>query len=874
MRNVESNKHPERAKQLIHRSGQSLWSAALCLALGSALVAVPLVSPAQTLDDVQVKANNGDAVIRIKFNGRIRYVRATPVTQTDQVLVYFQIISLDDPNAIATVEEAKVSPNDAPGPAFTVAYPYQPTQLVRQLRVQFASKVTVQVRPGAGDRSIEVVVKGGVAKTAQPKPGDNAGSTGAPATGGVTAPGVSAAATAPPAARTIDRFALTLQRVAAGNLGAVKPVPRELEKFEVFTSPLGGTGGGFEVDVGYFADEAAAEAVRQKVLATFPDAVVFDAEQRKLDNLSTVSQKPIAATTDGAPPPADRQAIDAKADELLLAAADAVTAKNYGAAIDSLNQVLLLPPNASSQTAEELLGVAQERSGDTASARQAYNLYLKLFPEGEGPDRVRQRLANLSDAPIPPSPSAATPPAEGVSAADAASAPLQDAAKRNVAAQKNISGSISQFYYGGQTRSTTLLNVPTGINQTTLAGTTQSAIVTNIDATARYRDADTDSRMVLRDTNSASLLHQSQGSRGTNLLSAAFIDYKNLATSLGVRVGRQSGASAGAIGLFDGITVGYSVSPKLRVNLSAGQPSDPLTASHQRFEGFDVQADEVFPNVGLGLYGINQTVDGAVSRRALGLEARYFTPHYSIYANSDYDTAFKATNSSVLQGTMTTDNQEVISILVDHRRIPGLDLGNALIGSNFTSLQVMLQQLGYSQVQQLAAQIAAISRQTVGSFSKPISEHWQASADVRWADVGPLPALGNAPAQPGTGSQLSYSLVATGSNLYSQRDTNVFNLSVLTSATLHGTQLSYNNLTGLMENALSFEPSLRLYVENNNTGLHTTRWTPGVRASYRITPVASFETEAILEVSKVTGASSTESTTNAFYYLGYRYDFR
>ncbi|MDE3010968.1 MAG: hypothetical protein KGI67_08785, partial [Pseudomonadota bacterium] len=495
-------------------------------------------------------------------------------------------------------------------------------------------------------------------------------------------------------------------------------------------------------------------------------------------------------------------------------------------------------------------------------------------------DRVRQRIANLPDtrqaaatAPgaVPPAAGAAAAPAAASEAAVAAAASPAAGAGKPAATQTSVTGSISQFYYGGATRTTTLLAAPTGISQSTLNGLTQSSVVTNVDATARYKDADSDSRMVLRDTNSASLISSAHGS---NLLSAAYLDYKNLNTSLSVRVGRQSAATAGAIGLFDGIAIGYSATSQVRLTLSAGQPSDPLIAAHQRFEGFDAQVDEVLPGLGVGVYGINQTVDGAVSRRALGLDFRFFTPKYSLYAASDYDTAFKATNSLVVQGTMTTEQQEVFSLLLDHRRVPSLDLGNALIGSTFSSLQTMLAQIGYAQTQQLAAQVAATSRQVVVSYARPLAERWQGNADVRWTDVGALPAIGLAPAQAATGAQMGYSLVATGTNLYSAHDTNVFNLSVLNSAQLHAGQLAYNNLTGFWENTLSLEPSLRLYVDNSIGGLHTTRVTPGMRAAYRLGPEASVETEAIFEVSRVTGPATSEDAKNAFFYIGYRYDFR
>ena len=49
--------------------------------------------------------------------------------------------------------------------------------------------------------------------------------------------------------------------------------------------------------------------------------------------------------------------------------------------------------------AQELIGVARERAGDIEQARKEYELYLKLFPNGEGATRVRQRLASLAPPP-------------------------------------------------------------------------------------------------------------------------------------------------------------------------------------------------------------------------------------------------------------------------------------------------------------------------------------------------------------------------------------------------------------------------------------------------------------------------------------------
>ena len=96
---------------------------------------------------------------------------------------------------------------------------------------------------------------------------------------------------------------------------------------------------------------------------------------------------------------------------------------------------------------------------------------------------------------------------------------------------------------------------------------------------------------------------------------------------------------------------------------------------------------------------------------------------------------------------------------------------------------------------------------------------------------------------------------------------------LISSDTMNGTQLAFNNLTGFMGNKLSLEPSIRYYTQTDNTDTKTVRWTPGMRLTYRVQKQVSLETELTYEMSEVNGPMRTESSTRLFYYLGARYDF-
>ena len=176
------------------------------------------------------------------------------------------------------------------------------------------------------------------------------------------------------------------------------------------------------------------------------------------------------------PPPSVAPAAPTEID--LRAAADVAEARAafetgaYDKAIVALNRSLNLPPNAYSQEAQELVGVARERSGDPAKALVEYQLYLKLYPDTPGAARVREHLATMS-APLLPLGGALPPEA--------------------IAGQPAFSywGSASQYYYGGQSQATTVRTVITpATNATTLdtaklTGIDQSQLVNNIDVTAR-----------------------------------------------------------------------------------------------------------------------------------------------------------------------------------------------------------------------------------------------------------------------------------------------------------------------------------------------------------------------------------------------------
>jgi hypothetical protein len=287
-----------------------------------------------------------------------------------------------------------------------------------------------------------------------------------------------------------------------------------------------------------------------------------------------------------------------------------------------------------------------------------------------------------------------------------------------------------------------------------------------------------------------------------------------------------------------------------------------------------VEADGILEHWGGNLYLLDQTVDGFTNRRALGAEIRYWAEKFSMYSLFDYDVNFRALNAVTLQGSVQAPGQTTITVLLDNRKAPSLQLTNALISTGQTSMKDYLAAgRSLDEARAAALAITAQARQGLISVARPINERWQMGVDLRYSQIGALPAVGIFEATPATGAQVAASMQLTGSNLYSPRDVNSFGLSVMHSPLFNGVQIGYNNLTGLRDNQITLEPSIRLYAQHSSDGLKLLRLTPGFRVSYRMSRRASLIGETMVEHSTTDGPSGNDTTNSVFFYLGYRYEF-
>jgi len=783
---------------------------------------------AEILDDVQVRPEGADAVIRINTAVRLQFINYSPITPSDLFEIFFVIIA--DQGQQTNIEEARRIPGAGDFPTVTITLPLEPVGAQRRrFRVRFSRPVSFRARPGPNNRSVEIVIAGVGKDVSRVRPG------------------AAVAATPEP------RYSITLETFPTADLRRRAVIPSEFQGYDVFTTEAVRDGKqGFDLNLGLFATREAAEQTRQALLQRFPNARVIELAERRETAQPVVPPPPPTAVAPGAV----EAEVDKQAAALIAKGRAALAAGDNEGATNIFNQLLTLPPNRYSQEAQELVGLARERAGELAKAKSEYELYLRLYPDSEGAQRVRERLAALERT------LAAAPPGAAGPVAAAAGAPL-----------RTFNGSISQYYYGGSSRIQTAFNTPVNPSTATLATIDVSQLVSNVDLNGRYRTTEGDVRLVFRDTYTWSFLDTVAS---FNRLNAAFVEYRGFQNyPLVGRLGRQVGLAGGVPARFDGVVAGVGFHPQWRANVVAGSPVEyPAIESTRYFYGFNVDFENLANRWTGNVYYIYQQVDGILDRSAVGTEVRYFNAGQSIYALVDYDTSYKEFNVTMLQGTFQTEGRTIINVLFDRRKAPTLTTTNAVFGQGTTSISTLLRTMTEGQLRQQALNVTAEVTQALLGFTTPVNPSWQVGLDARLSNVGALPATVvqgiPVPAQPATGNIWAYTAQAIGSNLYSARDINVFNASYLTSPTFTGQLYSYNNVSAVQN--WTIEPYLRYYTQKDNQDVNLNRLTPGLRITYRVRPNIALESEYAYEKSTVSGPTQRDDTNRQFWYVGYRID--
>ncbi|HYM35317.1 MAG TPA: SPOR domain-containing protein [Steroidobacteraceae bacterium] len=497
-----------------------------------------------------------------------------------------------------------------------------------------------------------------------------------------------------------------------------------------------------------------ADRFLQLALNTYPRAWIAMGEDATTTKSSVVVPESAlpAVQTIGSDPPLDADTLT----RLMKEARAATSARNYPKAIQLLTQLQRQPEFPQRSQAQELLGLARERSGQLAHAKAEYQEYLQRYPDGEAAERVQMRLRILRIA--------------SMQAHSGTATTTSDQAWQ-------VNGGFSQMfrYDGLQVENT----VPAQTSSTvpTTQSTNQNALFNDVDMLARRKGERFDFMSRVSAGYAKAFSSDSLGSQ--TRVTTASIQMSDSVTRVLARLGRQSRNSDGVLGTFDGLFVSYQWRPSWAINTSVGFPVEQTNFTpntNRRFESVAVAFIPPGAHWDASVFGITQQFEGVRDRQAVGLEARYLDAGRSLIGYFDYDTAFQSLNAAVLLGSVLLPAKWNLSFDLEKRNSPILTTRNALIGQDVTTIAELQQFFTLDEIMQFARDRTPISSNYALSASRPLGERFQFSATVAATEIGATVASAGVDAQPATGLQLSYQMQFYGSNLWKSRDFNVLNL--------------------------------------------------------------------------------------------------
>jgi len=607
-------------------------------------------------------------------------------------------------------------------------------------------------------------------------------------------------------------------------------------------------------------------ATAAAVVAATPPVIAPSAALPSLPVTATLQQaepvapsQPESRTVVPLPPPRPVAEIEKEAQQLIGSARYALQNDRSDAAIGTLNKLLNLPPNQQSQAAQRLIGDAWSKNGEPDKARVEYELYLKLYPDATDKKQVIALLEGL--------------PAKSTAKAVQVAAPKPKLAEEPM----QFFGGLSQYYYRGFSHTDSLLIGGATPTTTSFDLVDQSQLLTMLDLTGRKRSETADTRVAFRDSYNLNLLQRQQTE---NRFDMAYIEQSLRNHTYMYRLGRQSGSGGGAPGRFDGALVGYNFTPAWRVNGVIGSPVEftlggITTGSKKDFAGVSVDLAPIGAQWSGSGYFIQQRVESFVDRRAVGVETHYFDMRRNIMGLFEYDTLFRTINIGMIQGYWTTEGNTSYNLLVDHRRTPILQYSNALIGQPITSVPAWIDTgVSVDTIRADALALSPVSNMIAFGVSQPYTKDVLISGDFRVSNLAGTGATSTGlPATPGIGNTYSFSLQATGNNLFLENDYGVVNATYTSSKTYKGETLSFTQVETFRQN-WRVDMMLLLYNQNDVFGTNQKQIRPSLRLNYRLNNAVNLEAEGGIEQINTITALNEDRTRRRYFYVGYRWDFQ
>lgn len=839
-----------------------------------AIFTVPAAATTRVVEEVEVRPVAEGTEILINFNFPLRYISHVPANKGKLMQVELKPLSVT-PDLIELLGRKVFSwQPSAEKPLRTLTYeggsPGGP-----QLLLEFDREVEYRIKGGGDPLRLTILL---LPKLEKPRP-EVAAPPVAPLVPVV--PVVTKAQTQPalpqPTPQLVEVSVVDISLPYAINLESsltqiTSQLPlgrQDLEHYRLYLTRFKkGSQNWNRLRLGFFPDKKSAQQVMLSLKKDFPNAWLTRTSATERRNSAktavyepaaliveipaepdpSVSVTVVPAPVVAAPVEKKRPPLPPERRKSLLDQAEAsMIAGDYQRAALLYTGLLQAEDAATRQLAQEYLGLARDRANQLAHAKAEYEKYLQLYPEGEGAERVQQRLTAL------------------LTARSAPKAPLRKGKQQpqGVAWRHEAYGSFSQFYFHD---SLTIDN-----EETLLA---QSSLRSDIDINTRSRSENLDFR-----TTFIGGLENDFRDQGEDdfRISSLYMDLAARDPELSFRLGRQSRSSGGVLGRFDGGLLRWQLSERIAANLVGGFPvfstRETSIDTDRPLYGISFDFGTFASRWDLNLFVINQEVYGLTDRRAVGGEVRYFEPTRSFFTLVDYDILYDKLNTALFNGNLRLPDNTTLTFSADYRNSPVLTTSNALQGQTAETVADLLKQFTEEEIRQLALDRTATSQTYTLGATRPINSKLQISGDFAVSRFGATPASGGVEAMDGTGDMFFTSLQLTGSSLIKEGDIAIIGLRYSNTNTADTWALNLNTRYPLTRQ-LRLNPKM-LFDYRENTSNSGNRWRirPALRMEYRWKRRLYLEFEGGAEWANETIAGQLIRNRDYFFSLGYRFDF-
>jgi tetratricopeptide (TPR) repeat protein len=599
--------------------------------------------------------------------------------------------------------------------------------------------------------------------------------------------------------------------------------------------------------LGFFENRKQATSVAKQIQGIYPGAWIQKSSAKSITYTLKAPRPAKTSATKVSPvlPTNSSTLSEKQLDSLMQRARQDIKTEKYSSAVRYLTAVISAGDHKYSQEALELLGQARQRNGQYAHAVDIYEKYLIQYPDSEASDRVRQRLAGLQTASKGP----------------------KDEIRMTSEDKNDITsyGTLSQRYRSNIAETDDIGNI-----------TNMSQLFTYFNSTTLQRTEKFDHRYQFTADDAYDFIDSDDDNIFRFIETYYELSYRKTGTS--GKLGRQQFRIGGLLKRFDGLSAGYQFTPEMRLNFLGGLPVDIDDKSsinkHKTLYGFTFETGTFLEYWDMNLFYFDQTVDGLTDFNSVGTEVRYFDKRTSVFGMIDYDVFYKELNALQLNANVLLDFGTTVYLNSFMRKTPLLATSNALIGQQESTIEELKKVLNIEQIYQLARDRTANSQTLTIGGSQPVSERFQANADITFSQVDETVASGGVLATESTGTNYFFSTQLVGNNLMVKYDTSVLGLRYYSTATSDTISLIANMRFPITRN-WRINPRLQFDTRNFTDDRSQQRLLALLRTDYRYLNKVRFDFEIGYDTKETDNMNTGESLANKnlFFMLGYRWDY-